>query len=295
MTYEQRPCDWPIASPPRGEGVEPDPSCVPCAVLEDMPPERIKDFEDMATELLWRWTGKRFGLCETTVRPCRAECADRAATFWGQRGASMPSGGTGWVPVLFAGQWWNIGCGVCGVSCSCEPDTTRTIALPGAVDSIVSIYIDGALLPESAYTLRDGILYRIDGGVWPACNSDLDDPRKPDSSAWEVTYRRGYPVPPGGDMATYRLACELAKAACGDNSCELPSRVKSITRQGVSMDLMETTFAEMQDGRTGIWLIDSWVAAVTVPVSARPRVVSPDISPGRGRGTRAGLGFGNSR
>lgn len=284
------PCEWPLATS------DDDASCK-CSPLEALAPAERTRFERMAVELLWAWTGRKYGLCEVTVRPCRAECASRYSTFWGPHSGDLAyqRGVAGWLPMLFAGEWWNVGCGACGLSCQCGPDQARSIVLPGVASQIVSIWIGGEELPDTAYTLRDGVLYRTDGGVWPYCNDDIADPHTADSPAWEVTYKRGITVPMGGQIAAYHLACELAKAACNDESCGLPSNVRSVTRQGVSIDLITTEFNEVKEGRTGIWIIDSWVASVHAPQAAPSRVFSPDIEPGRGKGMMSGLGYGRTR
>lgn len=281
------PCEWPLPEP-----VE-DSACPPCAALENLTETERERFERMAIELLWAWSGRRFGLCEVAVRPCRAECNRVGSTMFGDGSPYLPS--TGWRPALLDGQWFNIGCGVCGPHCICAPSARTAIELPGPVAAIESVWIDGAELDESSYSFKNGILYRTDGGSWPTCNDQAGDITDPDSGAWEITYQRGLAVPIGGQIAAYRLACELAKAACGDNTCELPSRVQSVTRQGVSMEITQTTFAEMKDGRTGIWTIDTWVASVTSNIIAMPGVFSPDIERDRGIGTMQGLGRGRTR
>lgn len=286
------PCNWPIASPE----IDPeDPQgalCEPCEPLESLDPTQRTRVENMAVELLWSWTGRRYGLCTETVRPCRAECSDRPPTFWGRKPQS--GGATSWVPVLLSGKWYNVGCGMCGPDCSCAPDEARTLVLPGTVASIDEIKIGGLTLAESSYELRNGVLYRTDGGAWPICNDEIADPDEVDSPAWTVTYKRGLPVPDGGELAAYTLACELAKALCNDKTCKLPQRVQSITRQGVTMAVLDS-FEDIQEGRTGIWTVDAWVAAMSAPRTVQPKVYSPDIEKGRGRGTALGTGYGSTR
>src|SRR4029079_4332301 len=83
-------------------------------------------WEAVASDLLWNWTGKVFGVCEVTVRPCQSDCAGAdswRSTYWG-RGPlwdpTFPSAGTGprgaapWFPVLVGGQWHNVYCGCAG-------------------------------------------------------------------------------------------------------------------------------------------------------------------------------------
>lgn len=283
-----KPCDWPINY---GDPNDPD-ECLG-EFPESVSAATRAAIEDLAVEMLWAWTGRRLGVCPATVRPCRAECPEGVSTFWGGSAAMRP--GLGWVPVLIGGQWFNIGCGSCGSEvCSCAPDASRALRLPGPVASITSIWIDGAELPTSAYMLRDDTLIRTDGEIWPACNDDLADAHAPDSTAWEVKYERGIEVPPAGQLAAALLSLELAKAVCRDKSCQLPQRVQSITRQGVSMAVLDS-FEDLKEGRTGIWIIDSWVASQNAPRISPPQVYSPDIAPGRGRGTWAGIGRGRTR
>jgi hypothetical protein len=79
------------------------------------------ELQDAAMEYgaltMWAATGRRFGLCERTVRPCGRTNFGGSTPygyFW--------SAGT-WMPYIFAGVWRN--CAGCGSSdigcCSCEP------------------------------------------------------------------------------------------------------------------------------------------------------------------------------
>src|SRR3546814_20637846 len=77
------------------------------------------------------------------------------------------------------------------------------------------------------------------------------------------------------------LAVERAKAACNDKSCGLPRRVQSVTRQGVTVAVLDA-FDNIDEGHTGIWLIDSWVASV-VRRPRKMRVLHPDRMPHRHR------------
>lgn len=284
MTTNTSPCDWPF----------PAAGVCKTSKLDSLDPAQAEQLREMAVELLWAWTGRKYGLCEVTVRPCRAEAPHRAPTFWGQRGGSLPAG-TGWLPILFGGAWLNIGCGVCGIDrCGCAPSALTALALPGPVDNIVEIWVDGAHLPPEAYELRDQVLYRIDGGTWPISNNQEGLPQDPGSGAWTISYMRGLTVPVGGRIAAATLAEELAKALCGDDTCQLPNRVQSVTRQGVSMEVVQTEFADMKEGSTGIWAIDSWVASTQAPIDTRPAILSPDIPRSSMTGTFAGLGRGRT-
>lgn len=145
---------------------------------------------------------------------------------------------------------------------------------------IVSVEVDGAVLPSGAYRLDNHtLLVRQDGDLWPY-RQDMDRPLG-EPGTWGVTVKVGEAVPIGGQMAAGKLACELAKAACGAEKCELPKRVQSLSRQGVSIQMMLDTFDDLDKGRTGIWIIDSWVASVTRPDEVGFAVASPDVRPAR--------------
>lgn len=266
------PCDWPIdfadcATPPGWEGSHPS---------ENGEPSDRERFTEMAAALLWNWTGRVFGVCEATIRPCRTGCGySRGSTYEGGLR-------TGFQPALIGGRWYNLSCGDClNVPCSCSlTDSPRALILPGPVQEITEIVIGGEPLDENAYRVeRKRVLVRTDGGVWQGCQNLLND--KDDEGSWYITYKRGVPVPIGGQLAAGRLAVELYKAFCGDSDCALPDRVQSVTRQGVSVDIMQTEFEAYQAGQTGIWSVDSWVASITTPQARSARVLSPDLMRGR--------------
>lgn len=266
-------CGWPIDY----AGCDSEPF-----VLGDDPTaEQIKEaedrakLEDMAAHLLWEWTGRIFGLCPVRVRPCREYCADTHRTTY----LDGPGGylqGSGFLPVLLDGKWYNLGCGDCNKrKCVC-PSTrpTFSVLLPGPVDHIERVVIGGEELDPGAYRLQGRALIRTDGEGWPPCQ-DLMLPEN-DPDAWYVEYVKGIDVPTGGRIAAGILAEQLYKALCGDNDCQLPQRVQSITRQGVSMAVLDS-FEDVQEGRTGIWAVDAWVASINAPQTRPARVYSPDM------------------
>ena len=260
-------CEWPI-------------TYADCQGCEDVyarwtdPAARVQAkalFEEQAVEFLWNWTNGVFGVCDVAVRPCRtdADGNDLMSTFWGRgprfdpgfprMGAGAP-GAAPWAPVLIAGQWFNVTCG-CLTGCSCTDLGARSITLPGAVQSVTEVRVDGKVLPPAAYRVDNHrTLIRLDGGVWPARQDMLLAPDRP--GTFEVVYKRGIPVPLGGQAAAGRLACELAMAACGDQECSLPDNWQTLTRQGISINADPN-----MDGSTltGIWSIDEWVKSVNRP------------------------------
>lgn len=275
------PCSWPLLYP----GCDPaDPDAIP-EPLASLTDEQRETYESIAATYLWNWSGRRFGVCDVTIRPCRQDCWLGVSTFTGG-GALTTDGRLGrpYGPVLLEGRWFNISCGRCGDTCSC--DYTPTLHMPGPAQSVSEVRIDGEVLSELSYRVDNHhLLIRTDGGDWPTCQDMGADPFDDDNddNTFAITYQRGIPVPEGGQLAAGVLANEFAKAACGDKDCQLPQRVQTVSRQGVTVAMLDA-FDDIDTGHTGIWIIDSWVASVTkTPTTSR--VYSPDIPRSRPRRT----------
>jgi hypothetical protein len=207
-----------------------------------------------ATEILWALSGRRFGACPLTVRPCISPVRWRSYETFPVL-LDAPGGPVG--PYLQDGAWFNA-CG-CWGSCGCRYPTGTALDLPGPVASIDSVTVAGALVDPAAYRVDDGhLLVRQDGDRWPVCAGDCDIAVA--AAAWQVAYQRGVPVPTGGKVAAGVMAAEYRRSLCGQD-CKLPPRVQSVTRQGVEMTMIDT--AEYLDkGRTGVTEVDQWLAAV---------------------------------
>lgn len=211
----------------------------------------------IATEVLYHLSGQRFDICEFTVRPCRRECANGWLGGFGGYGLGnwWEWGGLYPRPYLFGGAWYNLTCGSCAGECSCT--MLEEAWLPSPVASIVSVKLDGASLPASAYRVDDyRKLVRVDGGTWPICQ----DLSKPDTATntWSVTLTVGESVPQVGRWAVGELACELIKS-CTGQACFLPTNATQITRQGITIDF--PTFSELLvSGSLGLRWCDIFIA-----------------------------------
>jgi len=237
-------------------------------------PAQRHTFEAMATQLLWEWTGRRFGTDIVTIRP---EPADRVppSTYQSQRYLRS------FLPFRLGGVLHDVVCGLCGPMCT-HLSGTPAIRLPGNVHRVHRVTVDGQVLPEDAYRVINRAVLQLTGRTTqPGIEVPLVFPPVQDLSrditeegTWEIRYSRGVPVPEGGQIAAGVLALELAKAACMDRDCALPARLQSVTRQGVTVQVQDE-FDDMQEGRTGIWLVDSWVASIRKPRQVG-RVYNPD-------------------
>lgn len=230
---------------------------------------------DMASEVLWVMSGRRFSRCPTTLRPCREGCNDGMfydTTDWWNWGGGYPR------PRFFQGVWTNIACGQCLDGCSCT--VVSKVRLPMPVSAILNVTIDGATLDPSAYQLYDyRDLIRQDGGQWPFCN-DLSKPNG-QPGTWSITVEVGEPVPMMGQWAVAELATEFAKALLCDNSCQLPAPVQQIARQGVSMTFLDPNEV-YANGRLGLRFVDIFLSTFNPDgLRAPARVWSVDYPIGR--------------
>lgn len=234
-------CSWPV-----------DRSCLPDAGPNEVDIQQQVDAENLAVAVLWALSGRQFGVCPVLARPCRQPCHGLLNDY----GYAAPSFGTPWLPVWDGTNWRNISCG-CGPKCSwVSPNVVHLVSSGQPIQSIEEVVIAGEVLDPSQYRLEGDLLYRV-GADWP--HQDLTKPLD-EPGTWSVTYLRGNPPPPGTAKLVGLLAQEFL-AACRGGKCRLPRRVRSVTRQGVSYDMIDPTDIYAA-GKTGIPEIDLWLAAV---------------------------------
>jgi hypothetical protein len=220
-----------------------------------------------ATYVLWSLSGRQFGTCSVTLRPCRRECYDQS--WW--NGYSAPWT-TSWDYAGSTYPWFVLGCGGCRGTCSCS--AVSEVILPSPVQSVTTVKLDGVAAPTGSYRLDNNrLLVRTDGLQWPSCNNlNLADTQ---AGTWSVTALYGQPIPKMGEVAMGELACEILKAMRGEE-CRLPPGVTQLTRQGVSVSVPDIG-SLFRDGKTGLYLVDMFlISANPKHLQQRGRVYSPD-------------------
>lgn len=209
----------------------------------------------MAIDIIWAASGRQFGICVSTYRPCARGCViGPVEDAWDKIGRGRFSATTTWSGSL----WALLGCGCHSDPCSC----TRIESFDlwhRHVRQVTDVTIDGVTLDPSAYRLSRNRLIRTDGGTWPLCQ-DMTVGNGAVGS-WSVTVVHGIPVPAGGRVAAGLYACELEKALSGDEECALPRRIQTMTRAGVTVAFVDPmTF--LDKGRTGLPEVDAWLQSV---------------------------------
>jgi hypothetical protein len=226
----------------------------------------------VASELLWALSGRRLGPCPVTVRPCRRTCLETGPLLGGVTwGSSSP-----WIPYVgLDGQWRNAS--VCGCQSDCSCTELCEVRLEGPVYDVVSVNVDGTDLPAGAYRVDSpGLLVRTDGQCWPDCQDMAAEAGAPDTFA--VTYRWGLPLDEAAIAAVSELVCHFLKGCSpGSCGCKINKNLTRVTRQGMEMEMPDPTLI-YSEGRTGLPLVDLWLAAVNPNRLTSPsRAYSPDF------------------
>lgn len=226
--------------------------CAPCGPDDDIDGELLDRWLEVASSILYGLTGSRWpGLCTEVIYPEPTEC------------------------LAWMGRRWS--------GLRMRHTRPRELRLPGypAVE-VERVMIDGVELDPARYRIDDQrwLVYVPESAStgrrgWP----DRNDPRLPDGQVgtWSVEYIYGAMPPPGGREAAGELGCQLALSCTPDADCRLPERVTSITRQGVTMAVLDP-LTLFDDGKTGLPNVDLWVASTRLANSRRPAAL---MVPGR--------------
>lgn len=204
----------------------------------------------VASNLLWAMSGRKYTGVTTVTE--RYICTLRN----NRMGPSEKTNS----PVLFGGDVYNIPASDYDeyselTSDGLSPDS-RIKLRGGPVTKVHAVRnrIGKIIDPSSYYLVDKSTLHVRAGTPWTPCNT-------------EVTYSYGIPVPVAGRMAARKLALEFARLWSGDEDCELPQRVTSISRQGVSYTIIDNQ-EFIDELRTGMYEIDLFLKVVN-PDNAR--------------------------
>lgn len=217
------------------------PVTFPCPT-DDLDPALVDVAVEAATELLWALSGRRLGVCtytESLWPPCAGACG-------------MPYKDP-------TGAWRNRG----GAHNCC-----RLLLAHRPIVSVSAVVVEGVPLDAAAYRFDASYLRRW-CACWPCGDPCCDAPVL-------VEYTAGWPLPATTDIAVGEVACEYLAALSG-GVCRLPSRITSMTRQGISIELAPVDAAS---ARLGLPIADAWLAAVNGRSSPEvaSRVYSPDLA-----------------
>lgn len=213
-----------------------------------------------ASEILYARTQHRWtGVCPATTVVLRAV-----------RGSWPYDDTWGTCGCWSAGQWLGLTFVPSPFAGTLTHHAPIAVQLPHAHPTVTVVTINGE--PFTAWQVTPGgWLERTDGRPWSLCLP---------TGETRVTYTHGQPPPEGGLVAAVALARELVRAETGQQ-CRLPSTVVSVSRQGISQQLVSRATAALAGG-TGLPEVDTWIRSVN-PAGRRTRgsCWSPDL-PGAG-------------
>lgn len=102
----------------------------------------------------------------------------------------------------------------------------------------------------------------------------------PEQVVYRVTYDFASTLSRGAFDAVLQYAHQLWLAAEGDDECQLPERVATVSREGIEMSML-TPSDYMDKGKVGLPRVDTWLALVNPKQARRPSAVyTPDSPPG---------------
>lgn len=244
----------------------------PCAGESGIDEALIDQALEVASEVVYVLSGRQFpGECDGTLHPC----PDRRHTY-----RTEPASWSNHSSLGHPGSWAT-GVGARWLrcrhrrGCGCAPMHALDLGVAPLLE-VASVVIDGEELDGSAYRIDNGReLVRVDGEPWPGC-VDHADPE-----AFAVTAKWGQVPPTAGVRAAAALACQLALASdpAKVDDCALPERVTNITRQGLSMVVLDP-FEMLDEGKVGVYEVDLFLKAYNPnQLARRATVMSPDVKP----------------
>lgn len=248
-----------------------------CCTVDGTDPDVLEDAIVAASQLLYPLSGNAYpGTCSRTVRPCADSFACEGP--WG----------------MWAGTYWGFpsrGSRLLRRGCGCAP--LSRVPLAGHARGITEVTIDGEVVDADTYRLDEHLwLTRVRHPddldtplYWPSCQA-MDKPLTADGT-FGITYDYGFDPPSSGILAAQELACAIYSncpgvGEIGDGTCNLPSNITHIERQGISIDLAGFSQWGLVNGswQTGMPMVDAFLNAVNPTGTrrkVRAQVWSPDL------------------
>lgn len=220
-----------------------------------------------ASYLLWAMSGRKFSGI-TTVTERYVSAYDPYLRL----GASSLT----YTPILVEGVVQNISSGFFGAGTSGNylgDGTSSDSSLKLRGRKVVKVHnlrdFQGNVIdPDDYYLVNNSTILASPSASWNTSNI-------------EVTYTYGTPPPFAGKSAARVLATELVKLYENDDTCALPQRVTSISRQGVSYTVLDNQDF-IDELKTGLYAVDLFLKTANPDKArARSKVFSPDVSKAR--------------
>lgn len=220
-----------------------------------------------ASYLLWAMSGRKYNGTKTVT--------ERYVSVYDpylRAGASVLT----YSPTLIEGEVRNLrigGSGLYGDDDYLGDGTSSNTRIRLRGRKVVKIHtirdIDGNVIdPTQYYLVEHSTVLATSGATWTPSNV-------------EITYTYGTPPPLAGKNAARMLATELIKLYENDDSCALPQRVTSVSRQGVSYTILDNQDF-IAEGRTGLYAVDLFLKTANPDnARARARVFTPDVPKAR--------------
>lgn len=168
----------------------------------------------------------------------------------------------------------------CGCLNDCSCTTLCEIVLPGPVDSVTEVGVDGEVVASDEYRLDlvggEYRLLRLTSDCWPTCQdmrADIGDV----GSFW-VTFEQGIALDELAIAANTEFTAELIKA-CDETckTCRLPKNATVVVRRGVTitMDLAKAWFQALP-------VVSAFLQSVNPNgLISSPDIWTPDLKPYR--------------
>lgn len=258
--------------------------CAPCDEY-DFPADLLEDSLQFASDVLFNLSGRQWpGLCE--IDGLRPSAQYRAWDPGPPSARQARTESTRWWPGNAREPWGWCSCNrEVNVGCRSLP-SVQLLGYP--IGDVTEVKIDGEVLDPEFYRVDEyQYLVRLpdsDGNNvgWPCCQHlELADDQP---GTWSVSYEYGAAPPIGGVRSCASLGCQLALACrpATVGSCRLPKRVTTITRQNVTLAILDP-MSLFKDGMTGLAEVDLWLASLRQARTGEFLFVNPETLSRRAR------------